>query len=357
MPSVLGPAAVSAIAASSFACAQSPTLEFTADLVVHAFVTGTSRVEQRVPAGTALLPGQSATRTAGALAQGLHADAMASVGLSSTSAATTVVVRSQGWHDFGLDPTLLVPRDCGVDLDLRLYLPTLQRTRHELSLLYLLKSTGGAGLSCPWLELDLGDDGTVELLLTCSNYMGTATLAAEHMSGTLVVRIRANGLVQSVRTDTADHFRLDFDLVAAPVPLGDFRPYGSGCAGTAGVPELRAAPGSWPVPGSAFQMVLDNLPPLPGIAFGFASTGPPPVGAPFDLGGLGMPGCPQHLRPPPCISWLLAYSGSRVDWLLPIPNQPTVLGVDFLAQGWVLDGPANPLGAIVSNPGAAIVGY
>lgn len=345
---------ITAAVLAAAAVAQVPTVEFVDDFVVRAFVTGAPAVEDRVLLGTVLQPGQAVARTALAQAQGLTSDVDASVALATAGAATTLTLRGVGWNDFLAPPFPVVPRQCSLDYDLRLRLPASQRTRHDLDIWFTPEPSQGMGYAWYSGEVDIGDDGTPEMSLGYPG--GRLLLSVEHPAGELHIRIRGHARVESTNTSTADHFRIWFDLFATSVPLADFVPFGVGCAGSVGVPELRAAPGSWPVPGNPFRMVFDNLPLNPGVAFGFAGTGPVPGGFPLDLGAIGMPGCLQYLQPPPFVCWMVGHQGGSAEWLLPIPNQPAVMGIPFLAQGWVLDAVANPLGAIVTNAGAGIVG-
>jgi hypothetical protein len=118
-----------------------------------------------------------------------------------------------------------------------------------------------------------------------------------------------------------------------PGLVGSFDAFGSGCAGSRGVPALRATAGP-PVAGQSFRVQVDNLP-LSGPAFVFLGASNTLYGAlplPFPLGIVGMPGCS------------LLVSG---DTLFPVTN---VLGVGL----WTVDVPASVAGAILYQQAFAV---
>jgi hypothetical protein len=133
-----------------------------------------------------------------------------------------------------------------------------------------------------------------------------------------------------------------------------YRTYGSGCAGSAGVPTLAAAAGSRPMLGSSFLLELGNLP--AGVAFvvmGFSDTSHSPFTLPLDLGQFGMPGCSMSAEA--LATQLVIGSGTTANWSLAIPSSNSYIGVLFYNQAFVVDPPANALGLTVSNAGKAHV--
>lgn len=133
-------------------------------------------------------------------------------------------------------------------------------------------------------------------------------------------------------------------------------PYGAGCRGRAGVPDLGARPSSRPVVGGRFAVLLANLP--------AAATGALWLGAsrskfgsiplPWDLSPYGMPGCSLWTS----VEAALAFQGSAgtVAFSLPVPADKTLSSKSFYMQAVVLDRGANTLGATLSNALAARVG-
>ena len=77
---------------------------------------------------------------------------------------------------------------------------------------------------------------------------------------------------------------------------------------------------------------------------------------PIPLGSIGMPGCSSFLAGQ-IASFALPVSGTTAGWTLPIPNDPTFIGLTILTQGFVLDPGANPMGAIVTNGVRGVVGF
>lgn len=145
-------------------------------------------------------------------------------------------------------------------------------------------------------------------------------------------------------------FRLD--PVAASVVA-----FGAGCAGSAGVPLLAAAPGSLPRLGSTLTMQLSVLPAPAVVVFGVLGLSNTSfVGAPLprSLGVLGMNGCTQYVSFDLGLS--LPAAAGAANWPLALPNNLALLGLRVYAQSLVPDGGVNPFGATVSNAAAIVVG-
>lgn len=119
----------------------------------------------------------------------------------------------------------------------------------------------------------------------------------------------------------------------------EYTAYGSGgCSGSLGVPTLVAAPGSRPTLGSAFQVVVGNLPLNAAILItGFSNT--TALGGafalPLNLVVFGFPGC--NLLADPVSSIFLVGAGNAASWTLNIPNNTSYLGIVFFNQGFSLD--------------------
>ncbi len=140
-------------------------------------------------------------------------------------------------------------------------------------------------------------------------------------------------------------------------PTATFVPFGAGCSGALGVPQLAAAAGSRPALGTNFVAEASNLP--FGIALlnlGLSSTqtsGSVPL--PLDLGFLGMPGC--ALLVDPMISYALVGPGTVATWNWFLPSSPTLFGAVFYAQAFAFDPAANAFGFAASNGAVGTLGF
>jgi hypothetical protein len=125
---------------------------------------------------------------------------------------------------------------------------------------------------------------------------------------------------------------------------------GPGCAGTAGIPDLRSVSG--PHLGSGWQLQLGNL--VPAVPFGVfvvSLTVLPPT----SLAAIGMPGCDAHVAPD--ILAIGAASGGTAQWSGPLPNDLLLLGIDLAVQGLSLDAGANAAGLVAANALRGTLGY
>lgn len=134
-----------------------------------------------------------------------------------------------------------------------------------------------------------------------------------------------------------------------------YSPFGTGCAGSLGVPTLSAAAGSAPTLGTTFQAQLGNLPQSLGlIATGFSNTlavnGT--LALPFPLAGTGYPGC--DLLVDPLVTQFLIGSGNSAVWNFTIPNTNAYAGINLYQQGISLD-PAAP-GLAFTNGAHCVIG-
>jgi len=141
----------------------------------------------------------------------------------------------------------------------------------------------------------------------------------------------------------------EFDLG----PLASFTPYGAGCAGSRGVPQLVAQTNSLPRIGQTFTARTSNLP-WTGPALmlvGLSDTSYSGTPLPADLSMLNAPGC--FLR-------------TSIDDVQPVQNVlgtalwsfviPPMPGATFFLQAVPFDPAANPLNLTFSNGGRAVVG-
>jgi hypothetical protein len=122
----------------------------------------------------------------------------------------------------------------------------------------------------------------------------------------------------------------------------------SGCAGSQ--PPSRLIPRDTPRIGHTLQVNVSNLPvDVAVIAMGWQQI------QPLSLGPVGMPGCSLHISTEAVLG-LVGQSGFAT-WELPVPDAPSLVGVEFYNQALVLDPQAgNALGAVVSDAARAVVG-
>lgn len=136
-----------------------------------------------------------------------------------------------------------------------------------------------------------------------------------------------------------------------PVFAATARMVGVGCAGSAGVPELRPRNLPWAGDRQAFDLV--NLPAPAGsfAIFGFSDQSWRGTPLPWHMSGIGMPTC--FLRVEPSITEFVV----GTFWDFGVPNVPEVLGVEFFTQLMVVDPAAgNAAGFTVTNSVAGVAG-
>jgi hypothetical protein len=140
--------------------------------------------------------------------------------------------------------------------------------------------------------------------------------------------------------------------------LGDTREYGaqvatfgSGCAGTNGVPALTALDA--PRISQSWSLSIANM--NPAFNFAIIVIGFTPIPGGLDLGpALGMPGCTGWQTPDQFYTAPTGAGGSTIWSIAPVPD---VLGVTFSGQALCYDPTVNSFGWTVSNAIAATIGY
>jgi hypothetical protein len=127
-------------------------------------------------------------------------------------------------------------------------------------------------------------------------------------------------------------------------------PFGMGCSGSAGVPDLALNHLPWL--GENYALDLGTLPPGNGLAImitSFTET------APQNLATFGMPGCFGYLNPD--LTGVLFTSNGGATFGFSLPASPSFVGLVFVNQALVIDTAAgNPLGATMTNPVRATTG-
>ncbi len=132
--------------------------------------------------------------------------------------------------------------------------------------------------------------------------------------------------------------------------------FGSGCAGSNGVPAIAAQNGA-PRVGSTFQVSLTNL--ATGSSFALMFTGLSnsswALGAlPADLSGFGMPGCTGYTSAE--LLNVVAASGGTATWSFVLPPIGALVGATFHNQAGSLDATANAAGIAVSAARTGVIG-
>jgi len=130
-----------------------------------------------------------------------------------------------------------------------------------------------------------------------------------------------------------------------------FVTFGTGCAGSAGVPDLHAATaGDLPWLGASFTTEVSGLPGFTATIMIMGLTETP--GLP--LASFGMPGCLGYLT---VDTTFFGVGAGTVQFSIALPATASLAGITYVNQGVVLDPAAgNGLGAVVSNPARATTG-
>lgn len=137
-------------------------------------------------------------------------------------------------------------------------------------------------------------------------------------------------------------------------PLPQWRPYGSGCSGSAGVPTLSPSPSTVPpTPGAQLTVHLDQAPAQPGVAVAVVALERVDV----ELSFLGLPGCSALVLP--IGGWLqpIVYTGTSADWTLALPALEVVRGLPVFVQVLALDPNNNAFGGATSSALEIRIGY
>ncbi|MBK8099112.1 MAG: hypothetical protein IPK26_18545 [Planctomycetes bacterium] len=134
-----------------------------------------------------------------------------------------------------------------------------------------------------------------------------------------------------------------------------YRTFGSGCAGSNGVPAI----GSTSVPriGSTFPVQIGNLAvgaTVTVVAIGFSNTTSPLGALPLSLAPFGAPGC-SALTSMDSIS-VIGAAGGNATFSLAIPAIPGLLGLEFHNQVGSVDA-VNAANLTVSNGATGVIGH
>ena len=146
-------------------------------------------------------------------------------------------------------------------------------------------------------------------------------------------------------------------FASLPAQSASWAPFGMGCPGSGGIPNLDSA-GGLPFVAIPFQVSLTNLPSIPGgvyVILGFDHQNWEGLPLPLDLGIFGMFGCTLYQS----IDFVFPSfnPGGSTIFILPIPNDPSLAGLVFCLQAAVMDdGAPNPTGMTATNSGRGVIG-
>ena len=174
-----------------------------------------------------------------------------------------------------------------------------------------------------------------------------ASMAFDRYRGTNVLYGGSNSLAGGISTILGDTWTYG----------PSYAPFGSGCAGSSGVPFLSASIG--PRLGQTFAPTIQNLVasfPLAVVALGFSDTSWSGVPLPLDMTSAGIPGCSLFVAADR-IDVIAAQNGIGQQFLA-IPVDPWFLGAVFYQQGFSFELPGfNAFGGVLSNAARARIGF
>ncbi len=145
-------------------------------------------------------------------------------------------------------------------------------------------------------------------------------------------------------------------LFTCEVRAPEYSSFGTGCAGSKGVPSLEVDSTEPPRIGRSFGLKLSKLAPAQSayLFFGVSRTQWSGFALPYDLSGLGMTSCYANTSGE-LIASLGTGSGSTT-YSFTVPQDPQLLGNQFYSSCWVTDPAANQAGMVTSNGVACTIG-
>ncbi|MBP8299119.1 MAG: hypothetical protein KA020_02040 [Planctomycetes bacterium] len=133
------------------------------------------------------------------------------------------------------------------------------------------------------------------------------------------------------------------------------RTFGTGCAGSNGVPALAAA--GAPRIGQTYSLTLSNLATASTfalMAIGLSDQNGPLGPLPLSLASYGMPGCSAFVSTDVVV--LVGASAGSATWSASLPNDPGYVGLKLFHQGISIDAGVNAASLVVSNAHAGTIG-
>ena len=219
--------------------------------------------------------------------------------------------------------------------------------------------TTGSGVDRRWNQVQKTHTGPLSQIGGTSLCYATDTTGGNSGSPIVdeatgrAVGIHTHGGCTSSGSGCNSGTRIDrSDLRAAITALIDrkkagwWQPYGSGCAGSAGTPELRNT--GFPDLGRATTLTLVNAPTGPAaLVLGGSSTTWGGTPLPLDLAPLGAAGC--ALRASPDVALPMVPGSGGPSFTFTVPSSVALVGAEFFAQATAGDAAANALGLVFSQ--------
>lgn len=141
--------------------------------------------------------------------------------------------------------------------------------------------------------------------------------------------------------------------VATVGPESTYVTFANGCAGSRRA--TRLIPRDTPQIGKTLDLHLLDLPrDLAFVLFGFSDASVGGIPLPISLAPIGMPGCAARVSPDHVV--LVGGSNGSATLPIPIPHSVGLRGLRFFNQAFVVDPPANALGAVASDAAVARIG-
>lgn len=131
--------------------------------------------------------------------------------------------------------------------------------------------------------------------------------------------------------------------------------FGTGCAGSGGVPSLQAQAGGVPTLGTTFALDVTNLPAAGGIGAVFYGTSNyrfGPLWLPLDLAPLGWSGCRAYTTPE--IGFAFVHAAGLGSTSFAVPTGAQLAGFTFYGQAVSLDA-ASPNGEIALSNAVELI--
>ena len=134
--------------------------------------------------------------------------------------------------------------------------------------------------------------------------------------------------------------------------------FGTGCLGSNGVPSVVPTQ-IGPRLSEDFVLSFKSLPPNTAVTglLGLSNTSSNGRTLPLSLSYLGMPGCQLLVSNDVALPLADRPTPTTAKWTTHIPYVPSLLGVDFFQQVFVLDPAANALGLTSSDASRATIGW
>lgn len=196
-----------------------------------------------------------------------------------------------------------------------------------------------------WIKLPRKSRGVI----TFREYVSGA-FVHKATDGNAAALARDEALAEMMRDEVIDA------LIAWNVhPLGSFTSFGSGCAGSNGVPSHTMT--GIPEVGNQINFMIDNAPSnaMVVLHLGLDKSEFQGVPLPYDMGQIGAPGCEVLVGPEATEVLVVPEDGSWGTAMF-LPNNPNFIGLNLHSQYFCVDVGTNALGVIGSNAVTTVLG-